>query len=118
MLTISIGEGGRWFKPGEAINGTAGWFLDDDADAVEVRLFWFTSGKGTRDVEVVGRFHIGQPERNGNRSFSFQVPAGPYSFSGALITLTWAIELVALPSGETERLDLVIGPRPVEVELA
>ena len=117
MLTISINEGGRWFKPGETINGTVEWFLDDDAEAVEVRLFWFTSGKGTRDVGIVGRSRIERPERNGNRSFSFQVPTGPYSFSGSLITLTWSIELVVLPGGDTERLDLVIGPRPVEVEL-
>jgi hypothetical protein len=117
MLTISIDEGGRWFKPGETINGTVEWFLDDDVDEVEVRLFWFTSGKGTRDVEVVARVHVEQPGRNGNRSFSFRVPTRPYSFSGSLITLTWGIELVALPGGETERLDLVIGPRPVEVQL-
>jgi hypothetical protein len=118
VLTISIDEGGRWFKPGETIRGTAEWFLDDDPDEFEVRLFWFTSGKGTRDVEIVARAHIDQPGRHGNRAFSFRVPSGPYSFSGSLITLTWAIELVALPDGETERLDLVIGPRPVEVELS
>jgi hypothetical protein len=44
-------------------------------------------------------------------------PKGPYAFSGKLITLAWAIELVVLPGGETERLDLLIGPAPVEVDL-
>jgi hypothetical protein len=53
----------------------------------------------------------------GDRSFSFRLPDGPYSFSGSLITLTWALELVALPNRTTERLDLVVAPTPVEVRL-
>ena len=58
------------------------------------------------------------PDPSGHRDFSIRAPEGPYSFSGKLITLSWAIELVVLPSGETERLDLRIGPQPVEVEIA
>lgn len=117
MLTIQTTDGGTWFKPGELVEGTATWRLDAEADAVEVRLFWYTSGKGSRDVEVIRSLRDEHPLPTGSRSFSLRVPEGPYSFSGKLITLAWAIELVALPSGETERLDLLIGPQPVEVDL-
>jgi hypothetical protein len=117
MLEITTRGGGRWFKPGETVGGTATWHLDGDAEAIEVRLFWFTSGKGSQDVEVVGRLHLARPEISGSRSFEFSVPRAPYSFSGSLITLSWALELVTLPAGETDRFDLVIGPRPVEVRL-
>ena len=59
---------------------------------------------------------ITRPGLSGTRPFEFEIPRGPYSFSGKLITLAWAIEIVALPGGETERLDLVVGPQPVEVD--
>ena len=118
VLTITTDEGGSWFRPGETIRGTVGWHLDDDAEALEVRLFWHTRGKGTQDVDVVATKHLAQPEISGTRAFEFDVPKGPYSFSGKLITLAWAIELVALPAGTTERLDLTIGPQPVEVDIS
>ena len=117
LLTISTKGGGSWFKPGEELEGTVFWQLDEEADAVDVRLFWYTEGKGTQDVEVVANRHMAQPGLSGTRPFEFEIPRGPYSFSGKLITLSWAIELVVLPSGETERFDLVVGPQPVEVDL-
>jgi hypothetical protein len=118
MLTIQTRDGGTWFRPGETIEGTVSWHLDRQAEAIEVRLFWFTEGTGARDVDITTTRHLARPELSGTHSFEFDVPNGPYSFSGKLITLTWAIELVVLPSGETERLDLTIGPRPVEVDIS
>ena len=117
MLTLHTTDGGTWIKPGELTEGRASWHLDGDAEAVEVRLFWFTTGKGSQDVEIVRRLRIDSPDTSGHYDFSIRVPEGPYSFSGKLITLAWAIELIALPSGQTERLDLLIGPTPVEVDL-
>ena len=118
MLTIQTRDGRTWFRPGETIEGTAAWHLDVEVEALEVRMFWYTEGKGTQDVEVVHTKHMAQPGLSGTRSFEFEVPRGPYSFSGKLITLAWAIELVVLPGGETERLDLLIGPQPVEVDIS
>lgn len=116
-LVVTTADGGSWFKPGETIKINVEWYLDDEADAVEVRLFWYTEGKGTQDVGLIQTGRIGRPELAGNRSFQMRVPRGPYSFSGRLITLAWAIEAVVLPSGDTERLDLTVGPRPVEIDL-
>ncbi len=94
MLTISTTDGGAWFKPGETVTGTVFWQLDEEAEAVEVRLFWFTEGKGTRDVDVVDRRHLAQPGLSGTRPFRrtpfsfgsrqqwFRYPAcTPYQFS-------------------------------------
>ena len=117
MLTLETTDGRTWYTPGELIEGRASWYLDEEVEAVEIRFFWYTSGKGTRDVGVEGNLRIDGPDTSSHREFSFRVPDGPYSFSGKLITLAWAIELVILPSGETERLDLGVGPRPVEVIL-
>jgi hypothetical protein len=118
MLTLDTSDGRTWFKPGELIEGRASWYLEEEVDAIEVRLFWYTSGKGSQDVGVVRVLRTEGPETSGSRDFSIRVPEAPYSFSGKLITLAWAIELVALPSGEVERLDVLIGPRPVEVDIA
>jgi hypothetical protein len=117
VLSLMTTDGGTWFKPGEFVEGRAAWQLDGEVDAIEVRLFWYTSGKGSQDVGVVRTVRIDRPEISGNREFSMRVPNGPYAFSGKLITLAWAIELVAVPGGESERLDLRIGPTPVEVRL-
>ena len=117
MLSLATDSGGSWFKPGETIRGSVSWRLPEKIQALELRLFWFTAGKGTRDVEVVASRRIASPALDGSRTFAFAVPRGPYSFSGRLITLSWALEAVALPDGETARFDLVIGPHPVEVAL-
>lgn len=117
MLTIRTDGGRTWFRPGEVIEGDVSWLLDTDAEDLEIRLFWYTSGKGTRDVEIVDSSRIAVPGQSDNRSFHLQAPDGPYSFSGKLITLSWALELVVEPGGASERLDLVIGPQPIEVQL-
>jgi hypothetical protein len=117
MLTIETSDGRTWFKPGESIQGRASWYLDREADAIEIRLFWYTSGKGTRDVGIEKSLEIDRPDTQGYRDFSFKAPEGPYSFSGKLITLQWSIEVVVPSTGETERVDFTVGPRPVEVVL-
>ena len=117
MLTLHTADGRTWFKPGELIEGEASWHLDGETEAVEVRLFWYTTGKGSQDVGIARTLRTELPDTSGHRDFSIRAPDEPYSFSGKLISLSWAIELVALPDGETERLDLLIGPQPVEVDL-
>ena len=66
---------------------------------------------GSRQVEVVQSRRIDRPEPNGERSFQFRIPESPYSFTGRLFKLAWGVELVVIPSGETERLDMIVGPR-------
>jgi len=116
-LRIEIDGDRRWFLPGERVTGRAVWRLDDPADAMDLRLFWYTSGKGTEDVKIVDEVNDRTPGTHGEIGFSFDLPLGPYSFSGSLITLAWALELVASPGGDTERVDLVIAPTAVEVRL-
>jgi hypothetical protein len=117
VLRLSTEGSEGWFKPGDTIAGQATWHLDTDAEAIDLRLFWFTDVDGSRQVEVVESRRIDRPEPNGERSFRFRIPESPYSFSGRLFTLAWAVELVVIPSGEAERLDIVVGPRPIEVSV-
>jgi hypothetical protein len=117
VLRLALEPPRTWCRPGERVAGRASWHPDGTTQALEVRLFWHTRGTGIPDVVIVGCLRVERPAVAGERDFAFDLPPAPYSFSGRLITLGWALELVALPSEEAERLDLVVGPRPVEVDI-
>jgi hypothetical protein len=116
-LRISLRQDRTAFEPGEELNGAVLWKLDEPPHAVELRLFWFTRGKGTEDTGVVKTVRFDQPLPQETRSFGFRLPAAPYSFSGKLISLVWALELVAEPSRETARLQITVAPGGQEVRL-
>jgi hypothetical protein len=116
-LTLELATDQRGFRSGERIRGTFGWSLEKSCTALELRLFWYTQGKGTQDVGIVQTRRVGNPVMAGQELFEMELPEGPYSFSGRLITLAWALELVALPGDEAERVDLVLSPTGQEVRL-
>jgi hypothetical protein len=53
----------------------------------------------------------------GEQRVSLRAPSGPYSFSGRLISLLWALEAVAEPGGEVARREIVLSPSGEEVRL-
>ena len=117
VIEIETDGGREAFAPGEAIAGTVSWRLDAAPDAVEVRLFWYTRGKGTTDVHVVKAQHFGYPGAAGRKPFKFVLPAEPYSFSGKLISLIWALEAVVQPGERSVRRELVVAPGGTEILL-
>lgn len=102
------------FRPAGEISGTVSWTLDRDPDALELRLFWHTESEGFTDVEITDCRRFDRPGRSGERDFSFTLPDSPYSFSGKLFKLRWALELVTLPAGVSHRIPLVVSPAPDE----
>ncbi len=116
-LKILLRDERRNYRPGETVEGVAGWRLDKPPQAVELRLFWFTRGKGTEDVGVVNQLRFDAPQLEEGRRFSFPLPAGPYSFSGQLISLIWALELVVEPDEQSTRVELVVSPTTGEILL-
>ena len=116
-LKLQLDDYRMEYQPGETIRGTAEWQFDQPAEALEVRLFWHTSGKGTEDVEIVSSEQIRLSDR-GTHKFAFVLPEGPYSFSGKLVSLSWAVELVVEPTGEVERVSpIVVSPTCREIVL-
>jgi hypothetical protein len=103
--------------PGDELAGQAEWRLDKDPTALEIRLFWYTKGKGTTDVEIVATKIIDPPRKEGRERFKFVMPDSPYSFSGKLISLIWAVELVVDSGTEAERKEFVMAPDGREVML-
>jgi hypothetical protein len=117
-LTIHLNGDQLAYLPGEIIRGEIAWQFDHAPHALELRLLWLTRGKGEPDVQGVERRQFDPAGPRGKASFEWTLPNGPYSFSGQLVSVVWALELVALP-GETEcqRLEIVLSPtgRPIEL---
>ncbi|MEM9883576.1 MAG: hypothetical protein AAF800_11730 [Planctomycetota bacterium] len=118
MLTVEINGNQTAFRPGEPIDGLAGWQLDDPPKGVEVRLFWQTAGKGTEDVSVVEAARFDGPAAVDAQTFHFTAPGGPLSYEGNLIELRWGVEVVARKVNEAARVSLVVSPdgEPVRAE--
>ena len=116
-LKIDVDNARTTFEPGEELTGRAVWQLDQPARALELRLFWFTRGTGTEDAGIAQTIRFEQPLNQETRAFRFALPQAPYSFSGKLICLVWALELVVEPSREVTRQELIVAPGCQEVRL-
>jgi len=116
-LSIVLEDDKAAFAPREAIRGTVEWNLDTSPHYLELSLFWYTMGKGTRDIGVIQTLRFDQPGPRDQRGFSFTLPAGPYSFSGKLISLLWALELTCSPGSETARQEITVSPTGHEIVL-
>ena len=116
-LRIELDEGRTVYRPGDSVSGTATWKLDDPPDSIEVRLGWYTEGKGTTDAAIVHTLHEDRPGRTGSNPFEFELPIGPDSFSGSLITLIWTVEIAIEPVGDHESATIIVSPTDDEIAL-
>jgi hypothetical protein len=106
------------FSPGETIQGTVSWEAEKIPRRVELRLFWYTTGRGTQDVGIIEVQQLPPSPPANPIPFTFALPAGPYSFTGTLITLGWAIELVSHPGSRAQRLEFSMSPQGKPIALA
>ncbi len=114
-LRIELADHRDVFRPGETVRGTFSWSLSDRPAELEVRLFWYTQGKGTQDMTIVNTRHIDAPRMAGRETFAFELPQGPYTMHGKLISILWALELVAGGATDAARTPLILSldGRPV-----
>lgn len=108
-LTLETNANQTLFRPGDPIDGLAGWeFADDPPKWVEVRLYWRTAGKGTEDAVIADAIRFDEPAAVDAQVFHFVAPEGPLSYEGRLIEIRWGIEVVARKTKETAQLDLTL----------
>ncbi len=117
-LEISLANDQTEYFPKDKIEGNVSWQYDRDPKKIYVRLFWFTSGKGTEDLEIVNEITFDDPKQAEARPFSFTLPPEPYSFSGKLVSLTWSIELLAKSGKKAVQKKIIVSPYGHEVDLA
>ena len=117
-LTAEINDQVNAYRPYEPITGEVIWSeLPEKTEQIQVRLIWYTEGKGTQDFAIVTSKKLDAPAQQGSHRFEFVAPNRPSSFSGKLISLIWAIEVIVFPSKEAERKTLVVSPSGTEVLL-
>lgn len=116
-LGIRLSRDRTQFLPGDTVSGTVFWELDEEPMAAEVRLFWYTQGKGTQDICITDTTLFQNPTRASELPFEVMLPEMPYSFSGKLVSLVWALELVIEPGTLTARQEITMSPTGNEILL-
>ena len=116
-ISVETANGQTAFDSGAEVRGQVEWEFTNPAKRIEIRLFWYTLGKGTTDAQVVKIHRLDVMTPHGREPFRFVLPEEPYSFSGKLISLVWAIEAIADPGQRTARLELVVAPEGKEIQL-
>jgi hypothetical protein len=108
-------QGDNHFAPGDRVSGLVHWQLDFPPNSAELRLLWYTQGKGTQDLQVIDVAKFDGATQSGDYEFEFTLPAGPYSYSGKLISILWTLELLIEPKSLSTRSDFTMGPDRREV---
>lgn len=117
MTEISVVLERDALTPGDAITGTVAWKADH-VNVIGINLIWFTQGKGDIDHNTVESLSVPNPSGFGSQRFSFDAPESPYSFSGKLLSLIWAVEVFLEPGGASDRREFTLSPNGIEVVLA
>lgn len=118
MLLIKLDSQQGYYAPGDLITGTIrAAELPSDTHRLAIRLLWFTTGKGTRDVNTYFEIVQAAGPTTSAHAFEFIAPHRPLSFSGQLVSLQWAIEVVAFPSKQSSLARIVITHSDAEITL-
>jgi hypothetical protein len=115
-LEIKTEFDNRSFVPGDRIKGQVSWLTDSPPTRAELRLFYYTTGKGSEDIDIVSTPPFEHPVASEERAFDLPLPPGPCSFSGKLVSLHWALELV-IDRGMAKRFEFVLSPTGTELDL-
>ncbi|MCC7368298.1 MAG: hypothetical protein IT306_07745 [Chloroflexi bacterium] len=108
------------FEPGQAVSGSVVVQPDRSMEcrSLTVRLIWFTEGRGNPASDQVAETSITQgrlvPEMVVEGAFQFQLPQQPWSYSGRLVSVIWAIEVnvdVPMAADLTHRERFLLRPR-------
>ncbi|MFT5301609.1 MAG: hypothetical protein ACI87E_003044 [Mariniblastus sp.] len=118
MSPITFDQHPAEYVPGNTISG---WVNIDrirtNDTEFEVRLIWHTEGKGDQDLEIVASLPKANMIGTERFQFEFTAPSRPFSFSGKLISLNWAVEVMLLPGESEHRARIVISNSGSEIML-
>jgi len=115
-LEIQLDSNKMAFVPGEEIRGIAKWQLDYEPGSMELSLFWHTEGRGIQDTGIAETIVFENAGAFGQKDFKFIAPAGPYSFSGKLVSIIWALEFATAKGKDVCRKDITISPTGQKIE--
>ena len=70
FIRVETNDGSASFQPGDLVEGTVRWQFAEPPQEVELRLFWFTEGRGDQDLEVMATIPFANPGAHDRRSVS------------------------------------------------
>jgi len=105
------------YAPGDLIEGTISWSIDEPPEKFSVSLLFESRGKGTPQREVYQLNDNVAPNKNGKFPFSFTAPDWPWSFSGKLISLLWILQVTDESSNDASEANIIISPTRAEMDL-
>ncbi len=121
-VVLHLEGGRRHYKPGEILAGEYRLLnlADDDLEAVELSVLWYTQGKGDEDlgVHLFTRLSASDGDRLDTRHagrFSTELPNSPLSYDGVLVQIRWCARVRAFLKGGRELFreeDFQIGSVP------
>jgi len=110
MVFIELDSDKMEYAPGGVVRGRVRWELDAPPRALSVRLFWYTDGRGTRNVGIVDAYDTQPMGGDNEERFELPMPAGPYTCAGALVSIQWAVEAVIDDGRITNNVDITVSP--------
>lgn len=116
-LSIEIAGGFDAFEPGDAFDGVVRWNLSEAPRTLDLELILKTFGKGDSDLLRASILSIPATTPTGEYNFHFDVPLGPYSFDGVLISARWMLHLFSTHPKESVELPITIAPGGVALKL-
>ena len=102
-------------QPFQNLKGRVRLAAPSTAQSLELRIFWFTRGRGDEEAEILHRIELNPQQLLSD--FSWQLPAAPYSFAGQLITLAWAVEVVDENEQSLDLVPFLLSPSGEEIQL-
>jgi hypothetical protein len=111
MIEIILKDGRKRFQPYEVIEGKVKYDLNRPSSEITVDLVWTTMGKGTTDDYRADSSVISTGgSTRGEGKFRLNAPAGPYSFSGKLVSVIWMISCGTESDTEIAEKEIIISP--------
>ena len=117
-MTLQIKLENSVCRPGQRLDGTVVWKFDSPPSKLTLELSWRTSGKGTDDSETVYSENWSPDSNSGEKKFQIQLPRGPISVHGTLISIGWQIECTSKRPSASMIAPLVLSQLDQPIRLA
>ena len=104
-------------RPGMLLKWAVEWDFDSTPSKINVNISWRTSGKGTDDSGKVFTEDWTPDSVSGQRGFEHQLPRGPISVRGNLISIDWQIECTSNHPKADDKMSFVLShiDKPVQL---
>ena len=105
------------FKPGSILKGSIIWNIDIVPETITISLCYWTEGRGTQDAVSVAKHEVKITNSSGEQPFEFLIPNSPWSFSGKLISINWAVAAEIRSKKLFTLIPITISPTAAEINL-